>query len=573
MNKVLFNNELEITASEIKDLVSLADSNLRNILKTLFVEFGVAVTRNQIGDISDNGLVFQLSPGIISIKAMVGVTENLDFVEVLDGEVSQAVPSDSQIYKVVLRHISTNYEKGTVTLLNGQSDVAGTGTDFTHLKEERMLDVEVRPGHIIEIDGVNFTIDEITDETNLTVVETAAQNFVDKQFKIKGNYFSAQPNEYLFEYDSYQIVLSTSESTLSADEILLANVSYDGNVMAITDKREENILTFRNETVIDDLPIVTTAQIAKMAIGKNLIRNSDFMFSDDINPYSISHLITVNEVISINTDLGAGNGNCLIFNLLRATKAIAITATTPNTVFQRSSGTWITNALVGLTAVFYDSADNYIDSRVITANDEDEITVASISNAAKVIINHFISQSCFFDDVQKDHKESAGDGVFWMLFKPVTACKFRLSFTFYDEDSINVGEAEYDYEYSADTAWVKLEQALSIPGGTKYIYFVVVPLDVENDTGQNFYIDRMKMELGENATEWTRHPDDLIEIREVNRAAWLINRLFEIYDSGGGALKVKLKANLYDVAESLLVDTGQEIQSGTYVRYTQLTPP
>lgn len=252
MKKLLINNELEITASELVALQDLMHENLKDMLDATFQAMGLAISRQTNGSLQSNLSVVQQSLGVIGVNPGVAYTNNKGFIRVGAGEVSLAVPPDDVLYSVVLRHITTNEEEGTVTILDGSSQVDGTGTDFLKLKAGRTVGGNPRPGHIIEIDGTDYTIESISTDVLLFVEEEASGNHVDKPYMIKGNYFTSQPNEYLFEYDTYQVVLKTT--ALTDDELALATVQYNGSTMTIVDKRGLNLLIFQNEEALPYQP-------------------------------------------------------------------------------------------------------------------------------------------------------------------------------------------------------------------------------------------------------------------------------------------------------------------------------
>lgn len=101
-------------------------------------------------------------------------------------------------------------------------------------------------------------------------------------------------------------------------------------------------------------------------------------------------------------------------------------------------------------------------------------------------------------------------------------------------DLLSEGIAE-DYKQGT-----KVFEKFIIPASTSTIY-VQVRLNDQGDDPAEVILDNFILVEGEHCPYWTPHPEDYMELREINRAAYIVNQLFEIGESN----KILLKKSIF----------------------------
>jgi hypothetical protein len=216
-----FNRMQELIQKDVLDLflnMTLNFGIIRNAVVG-FDRWGVSqLTNNTVKVTAGNAIILDVNGKPVAVK--------------LVADYSLTIPSTDTIYKIAFKHQLHNYEDGTVSIIGGDTAIAGVGTVFTKIFAENRS--------IILGNGI-YKIDHVTSDT-IAVLQTPFPNasVSGVQFSVGGyfiNTISAAADNLIYEHNGIQ--LSVKSGTLDADEYLLANVTVVGGIISsIADMRD-----------------------------------------------------------------------------------------------------------------------------------------------------------------------------------------------------------------------------------------------------------------------------------------------------------------------------------------------
>lgn len=333
----------------------------------------------------------------------------------------------------------------------------------------------------IFVDGIAYKVASVESALALTLESsyTGTTN-EDTQFKV-GAWFTSYPSgesdNMIYEYDDFEFVIKAN-SYLSTD-IVLAKISVvNGVISTVTDMRALSLLNYRTNS--------------DFGSKHNLVRNGSFIRPNysDYGPWRSSggevttrRNTTTDSVYAggyLRLETDADNGYAYIGQKIRLTNT------------QRQA----TEYTLGL-----------------------EIGCEDISKLASFTISVY-----------------AWTNSQVKLYSTINASK-GLSETanrVFHRDLISEG-VEVNY-----TQGLKIFPKFSVPNGVDTL-FLQIRLADEGDEATYIEIDNIMLVEGDQCPYFAPHPEDYIELREIGRAAYLINELFEIGQSG----KVLLKKDIY----------------------------
>ena len=90
------------------------------------------------------------------------------------------------------------------------------------------------------------------------------------------------------------------------------------------------------------------------------------------------------------------------------------------------------------------------------------------------------------------------------------------------------------------TQGLKILPKFLVPASTSMLYFQI-RLNDEGDDPVDVLVDDIVMVEGNYCPYWNPHPEDYMELRDISRAAYIVNQLFEVGESN----KILLRRSIY----------------------------
>lgn len=238
MSRIKFSENLFLEVAELQRLVKfLADDGYKLAMKSLSKSFGIVEnsgnTYFKVTNKAGTSNVVTINPGIAFTTAMdtIVMEKALD-MEILNTGVNRWL---------VLSRAVKNTEAGTVTI-NTDGSLSGIGTEFTKvLRGQPNFPTKVK-FESAQNSGVYEVVSVVSDTS--AILSGSFVNESGLLYSVIGTFTPGfQPleaNKLIYEYDSYniRIVDSADKPSLSADEFIIAGVSFDdAGGMNITDER------------------------------------------------------------------------------------------------------------------------------------------------------------------------------------------------------------------------------------------------------------------------------------------------------------------------------------------------
>lgn len=238
MSRIKFSENLFLEVAELQRLVKfLADDGYKLAMKSLSKSFGIVENSGNTyfkvtSKAGSNSLVV-INPGI-------AFTNNMDAI-VMGKSMEMEVLNTGVNRWLVLSRAVKNTEAGTVTI-NTDGSLSGIGTEFTKvLRGQPNFPTKVK--FESSQNSGEYEVVSVVSDTS-AILSGSFVNESGLLYSVIGTFTPGfQPleaNKLIYEYDSYniRIVDSADKPSLSADEFIIAGVSFDdAGGMNITDER------------------------------------------------------------------------------------------------------------------------------------------------------------------------------------------------------------------------------------------------------------------------------------------------------------------------------------------------
>lgn len=238
MSRIKFSENLFLEVAELQRLVKfLADDGYKLAMKSLSKSFGIVENSGNTyfkvtSKAGSNSLVV-INPGV-------AFTNNMDAI-VMGKSMEMEVLNTGVNRWLVLSRAVKNTEAGTVTI-NTDGSLSGIGTEFTKvLRGQPNFPTKVK--FESSQNSGEYEVVSVVSDTS-AILSGSFVNESGLLYSVIGTFTPGfQPleaNKLIYEYDSYniRIVDSADKPSLSADEFIIAGVSFDdAGGMNITDER------------------------------------------------------------------------------------------------------------------------------------------------------------------------------------------------------------------------------------------------------------------------------------------------------------------------------------------------
>lgn len=260
---VNINPNLYLGSHEIRRAFrSLKEEGYQKLFAAFVQSFGVAfVTPNSLN-------VVQGSAGArwLTVKAGLAVDASLNTIT-LSSDVENAIqfPNAPGTYFLVMKHKLRNTEVGTVNIATDGS-ITGTNTKFTEvLRGAPLNQVKVRfPDSSSNVN--DYPVLEVIDDTNAILNSaTVLTSESNAKYAVVGCFTPGtsipSANKLIYSYDDYEFALTNVNITPNY-VFKLAQVTWDGAILTIVDKRLDNKLALY-DTTADLVQQITDTVIAQ----------------------------------------------------------------------------------------------------------------------------------------------------------------------------------------------------------------------------------------------------------------------------------------------------------------------
>jgi len=270
MSSVKLNQDLFLGTQELNRLVRFLsqDGHGRNLNNTI-ESFGI-VSRNE-QDINFGALRISAGSGVdsLSMRAGYAIDKNLNMIANPKAQTDIiTIPTDGVDRYLFIKYKAVNTEEGTVNIF-ANGDIAGTGTFFTEiLRGQPNFPTRIKfPNSALntgEYDVVGVTSDTVAVISGALVPENNQEYIVVGTFT--PDHIVPSASKDIFQYDSFELVLSTSQTpSLPQEEFLLAKVNSDGVTLTFEDQRNEYFDTKGSYNPVTD---TTTSVLAGVELEK-----------------------------------------------------------------------------------------------------------------------------------------------------------------------------------------------------------------------------------------------------------------------------------------------------------------
>lgn len=239
MSRLKLSENLFLEVAELQRLIKfLSDDGYKLIGKAITKSFGIV---ENAGNTYFKVTAKAGSNSVVVVNKGVALDSNLDGI-VLNNDLELTVSNTGMNRWLILSRAVTNIEKGTVTV-NTDGSLSGVGTEFTKvLRGQPNFPVKVKFSNSTQNNGEYEVVNVVSDAS--AVIAGSFVNESNLQYQVVGTFTPGfQPledNKLIYEYDSYAIRIVDSEDkpTVSADEFIIAGISFDSaGGMNISDER------------------------------------------------------------------------------------------------------------------------------------------------------------------------------------------------------------------------------------------------------------------------------------------------------------------------------------------------
>lgn len=283
-------------------LAVLANGNVERYLRSITNTFGFVIRKLPNGELdydlktNNKGSSIDMSGGYL----IADDNGALRIIRIPSQAISLSGLVDGTTYGLYIVPKQHNYEEGTLTFTNGSKSVVVTGGNFNKLKTFDGLVIDTST---LGNNGA-YKIYNVTSTTSLDLTEEfTGTTETNLKWKVSGDLGkdNPEPQDLIFYYDGYDIVLSSSPITgFKVAEFILSA----GLITTLTDKRATNLYSLKNisQSVADDvvkgiINDITTIEGKAQAESVNS-RSKDFIQKGIRSGASIT-LFTDNETLLI----------------------------------------------------------------------------------------------------------------------------------------------------------------------------------------------------------------------------------------------------------------------------------
>lgn len=239
MSRLKFSPNLFLEVNELQRLVEfLSDDGYKLAIKSLAKSFGI------VKDAENTFFKVTLKPGttdVVVINPGVAFDTEMNAIVMEESLELQITDTGTKRWLVLSRAVN-NFEKGTVNVtVDGM--LTGVGTEFTKiLRGQPNFPTKVKFNSVQN--NSEYEVVSVISDTSAILSGAFAQES-GLQYSVVGTFTPGfQPyeeNKLIYEYDSYNIraIDSADKPEVSADEFILAGISFDGigGGMTISDER------------------------------------------------------------------------------------------------------------------------------------------------------------------------------------------------------------------------------------------------------------------------------------------------------------------------------------------------
>lgn len=244
MSEVKINEDQFLGKQELNRLKeSLGEKGFRRFIDQMTGGFGLVNVASRDASFTNFEVIQGTAADKITIKAGFAIDKNLDIIAAeVDLVDIFTIPTDSVPRFVFIEYNSTNEEDGTVSIATN-GDLVGIGTLFTEV-------LRGQPNHSVKIKFTDSTgnlleyeVLEVTNDTTATLVGATFVAESPLHYKVVGSFtpgVSIPPaNKDIYIRDGFQIRIDLSAVHTADEEFILAEVTTNGIVMSIEDRRFE----------------------------------------------------------------------------------------------------------------------------------------------------------------------------------------------------------------------------------------------------------------------------------------------------------------------------------------------
>lgn len=238
MSRLKFSENLFLEVNELQRLVKfLADDGYKLAIKSMSKSFGIV---ENSGNTYFKVTAKAGTANTVIINPGIAFTTDVDAI-VMENAVEMQILNTGINRWLVLSRDVKNIETGTVTI-NTDGSLSGIGTEFTKvLRGQPNFPTKVKFESTLN-SGEYEVVSVVSDTSAILAGSFVNENNL--KYSVIGTFTPGfQPlaaNKMIYEYDSYniRIVDSADKPSLSADEFIIAGISYDdAGGMNITDER------------------------------------------------------------------------------------------------------------------------------------------------------------------------------------------------------------------------------------------------------------------------------------------------------------------------------------------------
>lgn len=319
MSKLKITSNLFLEVAELERFKKfIVDDGYKVFVKYLTKSYGIA--RN-----SDNTL-FKVSlksgsSNTVVVNAGVAFDNDLNII-ILKNNKDIQITNNGKKKWIVISYASTNDEEGTVNISN-QGVLSGNGTKFTEvLRGQPNFPTKIK--FTSTKNTIEYEVVEVNSDTEALLSGSfVAENGI--KYQVIGTFTPGfQPDDdakEIYEYDScnIEVIESKDKPSLAYGQFILASISFDSNIITVTDERSaymfnQEVITYDNAADISENPFVA---LRKTSIKSDRMIDIQFEWGYKVQRYEM-----------LNTSLNN------IFNIVSGeSKYIPLNSTIPDNIF------------------------------------------------------------------------------------------------------------------------------------------------------------------------------------------------------------------------------------------------
>jgi len=247
--KTNFLTNLKLGSVELERSFELVDLESHNLDSHLIDTYGFVIKEDSNFELENDWKA--TDPTSLSIAIQTGIAILQDSNDIprpveLTRIENITVPSTPGTYTITVKYNPDSTEEGSVDVVNGSPNVAGSGTEFTKI---------FGPNRRLIVNDTAYEIQSVTDDTNLVLVS----NFPDASdenlpFKVGGWFTSYPPaidDNLIYEHNSLTFTVNDSGTPPGSDEYLIAEVDVESSIISeVRDIRDQNLFKLSSRELI-----------------------------------------------------------------------------------------------------------------------------------------------------------------------------------------------------------------------------------------------------------------------------------------------------------------------------------